>query len=727
MKLKAYSQNNAFKHLLLHTCRRFSWLPMVMTLLTGFVFIGLELLSENRYISIKLQMYPETAFSFKGENLWILFPYFLVAVSVISAFVMFSFLFKKRSASMMLLTGVSRAELFMTRYIFGLLSTLIPSLVTFFVLLCLGASNVGKSIVINENTVIMLLIVCAIVFYSYTVASIAAAMCGRAIEFFIVCAVFYLGVQGLLLFGVMMLASFLYGFGYSIRSYTNARLPYDYKLVFDKYSASSVHTIFGKAFDEYTVSGNPAAGISLDIYLSKLIWMLVIAAILVPVAVMIFKRRNAEFDGKPNANKYLFSVCTVIISLALSSLLLFCGNSFTVLAGVAALFAFLCFTLHTVFNGTVRKAFGAWKYILPSAASIFVFALLCYSGMFGYSDRIPDASEIASVKMTYSGGNRFVGASGTRSYNNITSTTVGFDQFPELVSEADINTVVNIHKAILEDGSRAVSKSHESNYSDTVVYTDYYIVYKLKDGREVIRCYPQMKLSTLYSTLAVSDTEAYKDLEETMIKHLYNNSYEYVNGKEPNYSAHTFFISDNMLSTFTPFELTASETKEFLEAISFDKSRLSFSDEFHPAEDCLGVIWLHQSILGENTQSVNTQIYVYESFEKTLDFLENKALTRYFKAEYTVRSIEIVGMNYYGTKNITDWAIDRYFLSEYDDKRFVSGSSTLKYGTVDEADFDEVLAKTRNKYFADSGNKYAIITLVNAKGEEVTTVKYIDE
>ena len=134
----------------------------------------------------------------------------------------------------MLLTGVSRTTLFFTRYIYGLLSTIIPVLSMMLLMLALGASNFENGTPFAENTGMMLLIVCLTVLYTYTVAVIAATLCGRKIEFFVVSIVFCFGVQGLLLFAVLMCASFLNGFGYTIRDESN--LPYRFPELFDKYS-----------------------------------------------------------------------------------------------------------------------------------------------------------------------------------------------------------------------------------------------------------------------------------------------------------------------------------------------------------------------------------------------------------------------------------------------------------------------------------------------------------
>ena len=54
MKLKAFSQNNPLRHLILSTVKRYFWLPLVMLLLTGVGFLGFEM-NRPDFLELKKQ------------------------------------------------------------------------------------------------------------------------------------------------------------------------------------------------------------------------------------------------------------------------------------------------------------------------------------------------------------------------------------------------------------------------------------------------------------------------------------------------------------------------------------------------------------------------------------------------------------------------------------------------------------------------------------------------
>ena len=95
MKLKAFSQNNPLRHLILSTVKRYFWLPLVMLLLTGVGFLGFEIL-EIQDLSRLNSITAQLTFRFAASEVWKLFPYGAFLVAVISALVMFGFLFKKK-------------------------------------------------------------------------------------------------------------------------------------------------------------------------------------------------------------------------------------------------------------------------------------------------------------------------------------------------------------------------------------------------------------------------------------------------------------------------------------------------------------------------------------------------------------------------------------------------------------------------------------------------------
>lgn len=732
MKLKAYSRNNPLKHLISHTVKRYLWLPFVMLALSMAVFVGTELVMEDRRLSSILKFETTLRYAFKNAEIWEFFPIYLLLSSVFIAYVMFSFVFKKKSSSMMLLTGVSRVELFVSKYVFGLLSMLIPTLISFFALLLLGARNVEIPLSLDKNAFIVIAMIVMLVICSYTVAVIAISLCGRKLEYFAVSTVFFIGGMAILSFIGTLGNAFLHGFAYPIRS---VQVNYAFEDMFKKYSWLSPASIFNSAFNEF---GYSTQYTDWSIYFTRLIWFSVFTLALIPLSVWLFKRRNAEFDGKANANKPVSAVCSILFALTLSSLVFIIGGTFVNTIIVLAVFTLLALLFYAFFNGTVREMFKAVKFILPITAAFAVFVLVLNFDLIGYSKRIPDIDKVESVVVSYKGNNDSSfngGRSGTNFH--IVSSLPSMKSLPALTEKEDIQTAMNIHEKIIADGSMTPSNKSLENYSDTVVYVDYNIVYKLKNGREVIRTYSVMKLSTLYSTLEIDNTSAYREYFEDVIKSGNNKPFYDESGElVVDYDRFSFHASNNMLSDATEITLTTDEKIKLLEAICADKLEEPFDEEYHPTEDCLGVLWYRKpNANSEATLGLPDYIAVDKNDTNILTFLESKGLSEIFDTSYEIKSIKLYSYNYYcGRKDIKEMAIDRAYMAYYNVNVFEFGpyyqnpyNIIYELGEVPKEDWDEILNKSYLSYFRDVGNKYAVITMTNANGEERVVTKFIPE
>ena len=726
MKLKAYSRNNPLKHSVLHTVKRYLWLPFVILALSIAVFVVTELVMENGMLSSSFLQQSDIKiyFVFNNTEIWEVFPLFLIAISFFSAYVMFSFLFKKKSSTMMLLTGISRTELFVSRYVFGLSSTLIPALISFFIMLVLGADNVESSLTFNKDMLMILFMFVLLIVFAYTISATAMTLCGRKLEFLAVFAVFTVGGLAILLFVGVLFNTFVHGFAYPIR--TNIA-NFRFSDMFDKYCWVSPYGIFKDAFNVYSVSG-VGNETSLDVYSDRLVWFSVITGLLIPLSAWLFKRRNAEYDEKSNANKFISAVCSIIPALTLSSLVLINSGSLLMVIISLLLFTLLSMLFYAFFNGTIRNIFKSFKFITPVTAIFALFILALNLNLIGYSKKIPPIDDIESVTVSYKGkwDNGFDGSSSSIGF--IISHNPNWAELPVLTAKEDIQTVMNIHQKIIDDGSITPSIQTLDTYSDTAVYVDYNIVYKLKNGKEIIRTYSVMKLSTLYSTLEIETTSAYREKISNIIKA--GNGRPFFN-KEGNlfvnYDSINFFASDNMLSNLTEISLNSEDKALFLESVISDKLNETVEETYHPSEDCLGVIWLSKPKEGGSTLNSPNYITVNKNNKNILSFLESKGLENVFNTTYEIKSIKLYSYNYYGRDYVKEMSIDRSYMANYNINIFDQPSLFFDLGEVPKEDWEEVLHKSYLSYFRDVGNKYAVITMTNANGKERVVTKFIPE
>ena len=710
MKLKAFSQNNPLRHLILSTVKRYFWLPLVMLLLTGVGFLGFEILKMGE-LSHPNGITAQLAFRFAASEVWELFPYGAFLVAVISALVMFCFLFKKKSAAAMLLTGVSRLQLFIVRYVFGLVSVLVPALISFSLLLVLGGSNTEHGFPAGVDTAILLLTLGVTILFAYTVAVLAAVVCGRKSDFFGVCAAFLFGAKGLLLFFGGMCATFLRGFPYPMREVYNANNSF-FNL-FDEHYTLSADGIFGKVLGDYLVTNSPIAPEGyLEHYLLPVILMGVVSLLLAALGCVLLRVRKSEFDGKSGGNPVLTLVCTVILTLSAAGLVLpFFGTleGFFWALGVALI---ACVTLWALFAGSLRKLWKGLAVTGCTLAGIGLVALVLYADPFGYGTTVPVQEEVQWVRMTFKGDFTVNGDHSEQWYGDLLHSTMVDDRYlPLLESETDIRKALEVHKLLAEDGSHWVKEGEI--YEDSAVYADFNVIYRMKDGREIKRCYTAVKLSTLFETLRLGDTEALREHEREFLMH---NATE---GTE-------FAISDNMLSFAEMLPLTTEEKKELVERILEDRGKKTYLQRYHPAQECLGVIWLNFYGSEYDNDYVTDPVFVYAEDKATLAWLEEKGLTAFFEKSYRIQSVEWFSRSSLISRDYMKiMPLDRYFAAPYQ-----TGDHTI-FGvpstTVEEKEWESFLAGCRLESFTDKGERFALITLVNKDGETVHTVKYIAE
>ena len=708
MQLKEFSQNNPLRHLIHSTVKRYFWLSLVMLLLTGVGFLGFEIL-EIQDLSHLNSITAQLTFRFAASEVWELFPYGAFLVAVISALVMFGFLFQKRSATAMLLTGVSRSRLFAVRYLFGLASVLVPALISFSFLLLLGGHNTEHGFPGGTDTAILLLTLGATIFFAYTVAVLAAVVCGRKSDFFGVCATFLFGAKGLLLFFGGMCATFLRGFPYPMRE--TYAVNNSFFNLFDEHYTLSADGIFGKVLEDYLVTNSPIAQKGyLEPYLLPVALMGAASLLLAVGGCVLLRFRRSEFDGKPGGNPVLAMACTVVLTLSTSGLVFPSSGAlegFFWALGVAFL---ACVALWAVFAGGFRKI---WKGIAAAGctlAAMGFLAMVLYVDPFGYGTKVPAQEEIQSVQMTFKGNFSVNGDHSEHWYGDLLHSTIMADQYlPLLKSEEDICKALEVHTVLAEDDSHWVEEG--DSYMDGAVYADFTVIYHMKDGREIKRCYTVAKRSTLFETLRLGDTAALRELERGALMH---------NAKEG-----SFAISDSMLSFVERLTLTAEEKESLVECILEDREKKTYVQRYHPAEECLGAIWMNY-YGSEYDICAKDPVFIYEEDKATLAWLEAKGLTAYFEKSYEIQSVEWFDRSVLISRQyITVLPLDRYYAATYqtEDHTIFNAPSTV----VEEQDWESFLAGCRLESFTDKGNRFALIKLVNKDGETVYTVKYIAE
>ena len=257
-----------------------------------------------------------------------------------------------------------------------------------------------------------------------------------------------------------------------------------------------------------------------------ILWAVLIAAFFV-FGLFMFKRRKAEICGFPGRSTVLNFVLCMITSFGAASLIIY-FIAYTsqisrwimvalVIAAAFLVFAILDVILHLSFKALKKD----WKIGLVHAGLMLAFLLSLYTGFFGYSSRVPDIQDIESVSISAPnalmgsyqlglglGSNYVTDIYYSDDYSNyfyVSNRSVSLIE--NFKDKDDINTVREIHKAMIKAGNIHRLNKNPDDYSKRVTCQSVVIKYKLKNGRELIRVYKYVPLTNYPTLYTLEDTK----------------------------------------------------------------------------------------------------------------------------------------------------------------------------------------------------------------------------
>jgi len=726
------------------------YLPILLCIIAVMLLPGANLILENSSFRIMYKLCESwgdklVGFSLCDDTIAVVFiPYVLIGTALITAFLLFGFLFSKKAQAVYFLTGISRGQLFAIRYLFGAISLAAALFIAFAVSVVMNIAMTGITDYLFVNALYLFIAMFSLSFCCYSLCVVIMTVCGRGIEYFI-SAVWMLSVPSLILLFLQNVSSaFLLGAPYYFGQ-GNVQSQY-YPSIFEKYSRISCFDVFSDSFKSCASAYGHADGPDFItaaegfIYRPQTVLLMLAFGILFGfIGMILLKRRRAELSEQPNACSILSKAVTLTTSVSLSSCVFFLGGKFIYLIAFVLCTAVIAFALTVVFRAGIR---GVRKALLiPLSAVLFgcAFCLVCFFGGFGYSSYIPPIDEIEYVQMSFPGHPQYAPTnsghstiSGSYFYMHHTSP----EHQPRLSTADDIETAVSIHRAMIDDSSRKVSEGTEENFGDTAVYSDIYITYTLKNGRQVTRFYRTLKMSTLEKVLELEITEEYSSHLESNIRYFGEDKMGWSNDEailKEIASQSKVYAADNLLANLTLLSLTEEEKNEFFDAILRDKSDDTVKERYFPKKECLGVLFvtygeidmtgdLERSfdILGQYYGTSN--IYIYEEDTETLAYLKEKGFYSAFEKEYEIQKIELYDASLYPSHNWRPYnAYNRSFYSKVNARLT---ADFLPIRDLDSGEYGDILRDSRLCHFMDGGN-LVVITFTNADGEVRITTKYL--
>lgn len=469
-----------------------------------------------------------------------IFPALLVVISILLGVLLFRFVTNKKTVNVYYSLGIKRADLYTARLLAGVFMMLAAVLVPLAVSLGLNLHYFGSSVMLWRTFLFYAVHSVICVLAGLTISAAVSSCVGTVVEsigFSAVLAAFPSVVTMCVNYGVPAIlngapAITYYGIYPAASSYGELHFDITGSTVFGRIishinllmlnrssfiNSSSVEAMTKEAAKKWVAP-------SLTPYI---LWAVLIAAFFV-FGLFMFKRRKAEICGFPGRSAVLNFVLCMITSFGVASLVLYFVVSeipqittWMIIVGlmIISIIIFLIFDiiLHLSFKAIKKD----WKIGLVHAGLMAAFLLSLYTGFFGYSSRVPDIQDIDSVSISapnalmgsYQLGRELSGSYVTdRYYSDVYSNYyyVGnrsVSLIENFKDKDDINTVREIHKAMIKAGNIRRVNTNSDDYSKRVTCQSVVIRYKLKNGRELVRVYEYVPLTNYPTLYTLEDTK----------------------------------------------------------------------------------------------------------------------------------------------------------------------------------------------------------------------------
>ena len=472
--------------------------------------------------------------------LFYIFPALLVVISILLGVLLFRFVTNKKTVNVYYSLGIKRADLYTARLVAGIIMMLAATLIPLAVSLGLNLHYFGSSAMLWRTFLFYAVHNVICVLAGLTISAAVSSCVGTVVEslgFSAVLAAFPSVVTMCVNYSVPAILNGAPGITYydiypSSSSYGDMHLDMTGSTMFGRIishinllmlnrssfiNSSSVEAMTKEAAKKW-------AAPSLTPYI---LWAVLIAAFFV-FGLFMFKRRKAEICGFPGRSAVLNFVLCMIASFGAASLIIYLASKNPDISTwlLIAILLVISMAVFLVLDILVHLSFKAlkkdWRIGLVHVGLMAAFLLSLYTGFFGYSSRVPDVQSIESASISapnalmgsYKLGNGlqsgynsnlYFGEDGLKDYYYVGNRSNSLVE--DFKDKDDINTVREIHKAMIKAGNLNKTNSDSDDYSKRVTSQKVIIKYKLKNGRELVRVYNYVPLTDYPTLYALEDTK----------------------------------------------------------------------------------------------------------------------------------------------------------------------------------------------------------------------------
>ncbi len=440
-------------------------------------------------------------------------PILIAGAAGLTAITLFKFITSKKTVNVYYSLGIKRENLFMGRYLAGIMLIALAIILPFTIMLFVNIGACGYSKELLQAYLYITVTMLSIAFTAFSVASAVFGAVGTAFETTLFTAILLFAPTILFYALQTLMDSFLYGNPYgqyfiysnseSDRVTANAltdTFSFVNPILFNKgdlalYSVMDKTGKMNIRMENSVIEGNPN-------FLMPLLW-LVFSVIITFFAVAIFKKRKAEICGFIGMNKYLN---TVTVFIAAFFVFCFTINVLPLDVYVNAFIAGIIFSVVYVILELLilrdSKKFKKGLVKLPAELVLCGIAVAIFAtGLFGFTQKIPEPDTVEKAAITFGGVNDEFAYGAQETW--YTMDGVNFSPMGLIVdgfkSDKDIESVIDIHNAIINDDS---SEKTEATVK---------IVYTLKDGSTLSRSFSAVSEKVITKLLQLEKSDKYKD------------------------------------------------------------------------------------------------------------------------------------------------------------------------------------------------------------------------
>ena len=560
----------------------------------------------------------------------------LIGVGLLVGITTFKFITGKKTVNVYYSLGIKRQKLFAAKYLSGLtliaLSVLLPMLVS----LIANISVLGTNKFMFPAFAYLTLGMFSVAAVSYTITAMVFTLVGTVFEGALFSGILILFPEILFQCLEVLIQKLVLG--------TPLGTDFSTSSIYVGDTAASLAKTFenfnplrylSKGLFTYSLADAKGQVVSYDNggavawsapkFLPIVLWI-AFAALLFLGGMFFYKRRKAEIGGFIGKNRVMNFIGIFLIGIfgfVLTFNVLHAKGMAVAIAVGAVVFAVIYVGLSLLLLRNVRqfvKELPALPVQLAIVAVIFVFFA---TGYFGAANKIPETADIQSAQITMPNTNyTTVNTGGGGLYFMMGMPSANTQPYGEYTSEKDIDFVRSVHEKLVETGKTEATKL-DSEFNGTYPIS-VKIVYKLKNGKEVLRCYYGVSAEILKELQKADKT----DYQQSVYKKIFKDEVKVVEmPKETEgvpaatwkaYEEYLYIrrvredgdvrLYNKTLSTETKLELTAEQREKLLDCLYKDLSAQTAQNRYNPAET-LGVISFVNSEIVEmgDTQTVIMQ------------------------------------------------------------------------------------------------------------------------